>query len=137
VLRADPVKSSENTLFQPGRSPTGMATPDGPAGTVGGGGVFGGGVGVGWGLGVPLGVGVALAAGEGVALSVAVGLPVELGATSGEWRGVGRSTGWRPTPESSTTPPTKTMIRARMAAIFQPRGRGALGMHPFDQVRLG
>jgi hypothetical protein len=26
------------------------------------------------------------------------------------------------------------MIRARMAAIFQPRGRGALGMQPFDQV---
>jgi hypothetical protein len=28
------------------------------------------------------------------------------------------------------------MIRARMAAIFQPRGRGALGMQPFDQVPL-
>jgi hypothetical protein len=80
------VKSSQNTLFQPGRSPLGMATPDGP--TAGGGDVLSGGVCVGWELGRELGValggGVALAVAEGVALSVAVGLPVGLGATSGE-----------------------------------------------------
>src|SRR5467141_279028 len=86
VSRADPLKSSEKTLFQPGRSPRGMATPDGPtAGLVGGGGeVFRGGVGVGWGLGVALGAGVGLGVGDGGARWVGVGGPVGLGATSGE-----------------------------------------------------
>jgi hypothetical protein len=112
-----------------------MATPDGPTdGMVGGGGdVFRGGVGVGWELGVALGVG-AVGVADGVALSVGVADPVGLVATSGEWRGMGRSGGWRPTPESSTMPPAKMMIRATTAATFQPRGRGALGMHPFEQV---
>jgi len=103
----------------------GMGRPDGPTGGLAvGGDVFG----------VALGVGVALAVADGVALWVTVGPPVGVGPTPGEWRGIGRSVGWRRTPESSTMPPMRRRIKARTATTFQPRRRGSFGMGPFDQV---